>query len=580
MSTPLYPGVSFTETDLTTTIDQSLSSIPGFVIRAQKGPIEVPVLITNEQELREIFGEPFNGTLATDVTFNNLKDWFSVSNFLSYSNGAYVCRVEIDSADAAFNASLETDGTTVDNTTDNSTNVKDGSNYDAVTTFTADNLGIFAKNPGYWGNNISVALYITGTTDTTANKGGSSSAWYTWKAANTDFAQFEQFPIYGASAGLGEVAIIVYYNDVIVEKFICTLNPDGKNEFNENYYIGDYLKKYSKYISAYVYNAAGYVAGMTTGFVKTALANGVLETGDNWADADVLIGLDKYSNPEEIDIDFLVDGGFNSATVANYIAGIVADRKDCFGIIGARVSDIQNQTTAAAVTNLIAYKKTLSITGTTATYCGFYGNIKKMYNKFSDKYFWISVSSDVAGLMARTDTNFFPWFATAGSNRGVLQNVTSLGFNPTDTQVGQLYSNNINTIKFDPDSGNIINGNRTLYTFPSAFRDINVRRLFTYCENAILRSTKAFLYEFNDEITRNNIYSIVNNFMTTVKTNRGVYDFRAICDTTNNTPDVIDNNELYLDVLIKPSRTIENISIRFVATRTDANFEELISGIS
>jgi len=578
MSTMLYPGIQFTETDVSTTIEQALSSLPAFVIRAQKGPIEKPTLITNEQELRDIFGDPFNGDLATDVTFNNLKDWFSVSNYLTYANGAYVCRVEIDSADAAFNAALESNGSTVDNTTDLSINVKDGYDYDTVTEFTADNLGIFAKNPGYWGNNISVALYITGATDTLANNGGSSSAWYTWKSTNTDFAEFDNFPVYSGTAGLGEAAIIVYYNDVVVEKFIVSLNPNGKNEYNENYYISDYLKKYSKYISAYVDNAAGYFAGNTTGFVKTALANGKLETGSNWADADVVVGLELFTNPEEYDIAFLVDGGFNSLTVHNKIIEICAARKDCFGILGARTTDIQNLTSAAAVTNLIAYKKSLSLGGLNATYAAFFGNIKKMYDKYSDKYFWISISSDIAGLMSVTDNNYFPWYATAGPNRGIIQNVSALGFNPTDTQIGQLYSNNVNTIKFDPSAGNIINGNRTLYSLPSAFRDINVRRLFTYCENAITNSCKSFLFEFNDEITRSNLYSIVNNFMSTVKANRGCYDFKVICDTTNNTADVIDNNELILDVMIKPSRVIENITIRFVATRTDADFNELIAG--
>jgi len=580
MATPLYPGVIFTETDMSTVVDSAISSIPGFVIRAQKGPINKPILVTNEQDLKDWFGEPFNGTLGAACTFNNLKDWFSVSNFLSYSNGAYVVRAEVDAGDQAYNAALQNSGSAVD-VTNLSINVLNGWDYDssnfiASHKFTDNYLGIFAKTPGFLGNDISVAMYITDATDTVANKGGAGSGWDTWKTANVDFKEFDTYPIW-SSAGKSEAAIIVYYEDVIVEKFIVSLDPDGKNQYNENYYIGDYLKKYSNYISAYFEGEAGWIAAMTTGFVKTDLVNGSLETGANFDDTDVTAALDFYSNPDEIQINFLVDGGFNSKTVADYIATIVALRKDCFGIIGARVSDIQGLTAAIATTNLITYKKTLSITGTNSTYVGFYGNIKKMYNKFQDKYFWISCSSDVAGLMARTDSAFFPWYATAGGNRGVLQNVTALGFNPTDVQIGQMYQININTIKFDPQAGNIINGNRTLYPASSAFRDINVRRLFTYCENNISRAMKFFLFEFNDTLTRSNVYSIVNNFMATIRANRGCYDYLVVCDTTNNTPDVIDNNELIISIFIKASRVIENIEIRFVATRTSQEFSELVA---
>jgi len=577
-----YPGASFTETDLSVVVDQTVGSLAGFVIRAQKGPINEPVLVTNEKDLKDTFGEPFNGTLGAVCTFNNVADWFSVANFLGYSAGAYVVRAEVDLGDQAYNAALETDGTTVDASTNNSISVHNGSDFDADDfsaghTFSTDKLGFFAKTPGFWGNDISVAMYITDATDTAANAGGASSGWYTWQQNNTDFKEFDKYPLWNGTAGKGEVAIVVYVNDVVTEKFIVSLDPEGKNEYNQNYYIGDYLEAYSDYVSAYLNNPNGWVAAMTTGFIKTDLANGSLETGANWDDSDVTAALDYFSNPDTVAISYLVDGGFNSATVANYIASIVGARKDCFGILGARVADVQGQTAATATTNLVSYRKSLSITGTNSTYCGFFGNIKKMYNKYQDKYFWMSVSGDVAGLMARTDSTLFPWYATAGGTRGVLQNVTSLGFNPSDTNVGILYSSNINTIKFDSSSGNIVNGNKTLYPTTSAFRDINVRKLFTYCENNITRAMKFFLFEFNDVLTRSNVSAIVNNFMATVKANRGCVDFKVICDETNNTADIIDNNEMIIDVMIKPSRAIENISIRFVATRTDATFDELVA---
>lgn len=582
-ATPLYPGVTFTETDLSASVDAALGSVPGFVIRAQKGPLYKPILVTSEKELKENFGEPFNGTLGASCVFNNLKDWFSVSNFLGYSAGAYVVRAEVDAGDQAYNAALEHGGTdsSADNTTVNNINVLDGRDYDgdnfpAGHAFTADCLGFFAKTPGFWGNSISVAVYVTDATDTLANNGGSNSGWNTWKTANTDFAGFDKFPVF-SSAGKGEIAVVVYFNDVVVERHICSLDPDGKNEYNENYYVGEYLKNRSEYVSAYFSGDTGYTASFTTGFAKTALTNGSLETGANWDDSDVTNAFDKYSNPDVISIAFLVDGGFNSKTVHDYIATIVAARKDCFGVLGARVSDIQGLSAVVASANVVAYRKTLAITGSASTYCGFFGNIKKMYNKYQDKYFWISVSSDVAGLMAKTDSSLFPWYSAAGPTRGIIQNIAALGFNPTDAQVGLMYSNNINAIRFDPQAGNTVCGYRTLYPSTSAFRDINVRRLFTYCENSISRILKFFLYEFNDVMTRANVFSILNNFMATVKANRGCYDYLVVCDETNNTANVIDNEEMVIDVFIKAARNIENIEIRWVATRTDANFEELVA---
>ena len=567
MATPLYPGVTIQEIDASVTIDSAISSLPAFVIRAQKGPINVPTLIANEKDLVDIFGEPFSGDVASGVSFNNLKDWFSVSNFLSYVNGAYVVRAEVSDGAAAYNAAIEAGASVV---TKNLIQVFDGTDFTDVSEFTASRLGVFAKNPGYWGNDLSVGIYVAGVTDTLDNKGESGSAWNTWKEnvgqEYADFKTFDNFPIDG------EAAVIVYVDNVVTERFIVSLDTNGKAEDGSNNYIDDVLKGQSKYVSSYA-NASFDTISLAS-FTKTALAYGAIVTG-SLDDGDVTAALDLFSNPDEYQIDFIVDGGFNTKTVQEKCSSISASRKDCLAIIGARTEDISNKTVSAATKAVIAYKKTLSISGDAATYCAFFGNIKKMYNKYADKYFWLSCSSDAAGLFAVTDIKLWPWYATAGASRGVLRNVTALGFNPDDTYVGQMYQTNINTIKFISGVGNAINGNRTMQAKPSAFRDINVRRLFTYCEQAILDTSKFYLFEFNDALTRSNLETTVVNFMNTVKANRGVYNFMVVCDETNNTSDVIDNNELYLDVLIKPSRAIDNITVRFTVTRTDTDFTEI-----
>lgn len=566
MAQTLYPDVSFIEEDQSVSITAAVGSIPAFVIRATKGPINKAMFINSEKDLRDLFGNPFNGTIATGVTFNNLQDWFSVSNYLSYANGCYVVRVEKNSGASAYNANIEIGATTTTSTV----KVFDGTNYTSVTGFSADKLGIFAKYPGYYGNSISIAMYVADATDTVANNGYSGSGWYTYKDTYDDFEEFEQFPING------EVALIVYLDDVIVEKFILSLDENGKGYDGSNNFIDDYLKANSQYVSSYITGVTTSIASV----VKTNLSNGLLETG-LLVGSDVTAGFDYYANKNTIQIDYLVDGGYNfttntdTKTVHNYIAAIAAARKDCFAVLAPNTTDILNKSNADIVNTLINYKNSLSVSGVTAQFAAFYGQIKKMYNKYDDKYFWIPCSTDVIGNMVKTDRDFYPWYAVGGDTRGVIQNVVKLGFYPDDTYIGQLYSNGINTIKWSNVSGNVINGNRTLYPLQSAFKDINVRKLFTFCENTIANSLRAFLFEFNDEITRGNVSSIINNFLTTVKNNRGVYDFRVVCDTTNNTPSIIDNNELIVDIFIKPSRAIEFIEIRFVATRTDANFDEI-----
>lgn len=557
---PNYPTVSFTEQDSPATPDASLGSIPAYVGRFQQGPIGVPTLVTEELTLIDIFGKP---VISSTGNFNNLKDWFSISNYFSYSRGAYVTRIETT---GSRNSAKSFGATASDNA---NIYVPDGREYDTVGSTTSAELTIFSKNPGTWGNDLSVAFYVATANDTLANAGGPSSDWSTHVTNFSDFAQFAEYPLDG------EIAILVYSGTSIVDKFILSLTVNSKDVSGKNNYIGDFLKLGSKYVSAYI---SGTLGTLTTQGTAVALASGLIEDVaiDSSTNVNLITdGFGLYSNPDEISIDYLVDGGYNFEVAHNTIAGICGERKDCFGILGANVADIQNLTKETATSNVIAYRQRLSITGDDETYVGFYGQIKKLYNKFEDKYFWISVGSDLAGLMSIVDSELFPWYAVAGRNRGVLRNVTALGFNPSNTQIGQMYQKNINTVVFDKSVGNVVNGNRTLRPQASAFRDINVRRLFTYVENQTLDDLKYFLMELNTPSNRNRVNSTLTNFLATVKANRGVIDFNVVADETNNSPADIENNLLYVDIQMKPNRVIENITVRFTATDQGISFEEL-----
>ena len=216
---------------------------------------------------------------------------------------------------------------------------------------------------------------------------------------------------------------------------------------------------------------------------------------------------------------------------------------------------------------------------TSSSYAIFDSGYKYMFDRFANTFRYVPLNGDIAGLCARTDANSFPWFSPAGTNRGAILNAVKLAYNPSKTQRDRLYSNRVNPVIFSPGSGIVLFGDKTGFAKASAFDRINVRRLFIYLEDAISAAAKDQLFEFNDEITRTNFVNIVEPFLRDVQAKRGIFDFVVICDETNNTAAVIDNNEFVADIFIKPNRSINFIGLTFVATRTGVSFEEVIGNV-
>jgi phage tail sheath protein FI len=198
-----------------------------------------------------------------------------------------------------------------------------------------------------------------------------------------------------------------------------------------------------------------------------------------------------------------------------------------------------------------------------------------MFDRFNNTFRYVPCNADVAGLMARTDLNQYPWFSPAGTQRGVFNNAVKLAYNPNKAQRDSLYIARVNPVVLQPGVGVILFGDKTALSYQSAFDRINVRRLFLTLEKSLENAAKAQLFEFNDEVTRANFVNIVEPFLRDVQSKRGIYDFLVICDTTNNTPDVIDNNEFRADIFIKPAKSINFVSLTFVATRTGVSFTEV-----
>ena len=201
---------------------------------------------------------------------------------------------------------------------------------------------------------------------------------------------------------------------------------------------------------------------------------------------------------------------------------------------------------------------------------------KYQFDKYNDLYRFVPLNGDVAGLMVRTDNTRDPWWSPAGFNRGNVKNVVKLPYNPLKAQRDQLYKKGINPIVTFPGQGTVMFGDKTLLAKPSAFDRINVRRLFIVLEKAISTASKFTLFEFNDDFTRAQFRNMVEPFLRDVQGRRGIFDFRVVCDESNNTGEVIDRNEFIGDIYIKPARSINFIQLNFVAVRTGVEFEEVV----
>jgi len=304
---------------------------------------------------------------------------------------------------------------------------------------------------------------------------------------------------------------------------------------------------------------------------------------------DLSTGYDLLSNKDAYELDFLIMGSGahgREATqaLANKLVSIAELRKDCVACISpwrgaflATSGDGEDLTLSSdAVTSAVT---SFYSSITSSSYAIFDSGYKYMYDRFSRNFRYVPLNGDIAGVCARNDINNFPWFSPGGTNRGAILNAVKLAYNPSQTERDRLYSARVNPVIFSPGAGIILFGDKTGLGKASAFDRINVRRLFIYLEKAIAAAARDQLFEFNDEITRLNFINIVEPFLRDVQSKRGVTDFIVVCDETNNTAAVIDNNEFVADIYIKPNRSINFIGLTFVATRTGVSFEEVIGRV-
>ena len=302
-----------------------------------------------------------------------------------------------------------------------------------------------------------------------------------------------------------------------------------------------------------------------TAVADVSFAFGV--SGDSPSDGNITTSFSEFSNDEKHDISLILAGAA-STTVINSLVSLAETRRDCVVFASPLMSDVVNTTGQAA--KVVVTRNAL----TSSSYGFMDSSWKYQYDRYNDKYRWVPMNGDVAGLAARTDYTNDPWFSPAGFNRGTIKNVVKLSYSPSKTDRDTLYKNGINPVVSFPGQGTVLFGDKTMLSKPSAFDRINVRRLFIVLEKAIATAAKFQLFEFNDGFTRAQFKNLVEPFLRDVQGRRGITDFRVVCDETNNTGEVIDRNEFVADIFIKPARSINFIQLNFIATRTGISFEE------
>jgi phage tail sheath protein FI len=282
-----------------------------------------------------------------------------------------------------------------------------------------------------------------------------------------------------------------------------------------------------------------------------------------------LNGYSRFDDKETIDISLMITGRADQ-TLARSIVSICESRQDSVAFVSPSLATVLNKTNPVATNDLVTYRNNLNIN---SSYAFMDSGWKYMYDKYNDRFIWVPLNPDVAGLCARTDAQFDSWYSPAGFNRGQIKGVVKLAYNPSKGNRDVIYPAGINPVANFPGEGVILFGDKTMQVKASAFDRLNVRRLFIVLEKAISLAAKFQLFELNDTLTRTTFTNIVVPFLKDVQARRGIIDFKVICDESNNTGQVIDNNQFVADIFIKPTRSINYIQLNFIATRTDASFE-------
>lgn len=563
MAFQVSPGVQVNEVDATGVVPAVSTSIGGMTGSFNWGPVAEIVTVSSEKELAETFGTPDS---------NTYKYFLTAASFLKYGGALKVVRAKT----GHDNATVGGGGLFIGNQSDyeNRGSVSEGA--------------WVAKYPGELGNAIRVSVCPANATayaawapaDATHPKykdlfteapGTSDYAADLGKSAAADELHIAVIDITGAWSGKEGTILETF-------EFVSQGSDAKKADGTSNYYV-DVINNQSDYIRwlaapTGLTNAGSTIASTTAFTTVTAAIENTLSGGtdDNApTTGEIETGLTLFADSDTVDVNLLFgypDANGQSA-VAGHLISIANGRKDCMAFVSPPIEDSRDATNPE--TDVSTWAQGL----TSTSYAACDSTAVYVYDKYNDVYRWIGAGGHQAGLCANTDNVADAWFSPAGVNRGQLLGITKLAFNPTKAHRDTLYKNRVNPVVSLPGQGTVLFGDKTLLKRPSAFDRINVRRLFIVLEKAISTAAEAQLFEFNDEFTRAQFRNLVEPFLRDVKGRRGLTDFAVVCDQTNNTSQVVDANRFVADIFIKPARSVNFITLNFVATRTGVDFSEI-----
>lgn len=564
MNTPSYPAVVVNEVDLSTRVNNgNLTSFGAIAINSTWGPAEEVNLVVSEKILTDTFGKPNSNTYI---------DFFVASNFLAYSASLQTVRV-IDSV--AKNSASNT-----------AVLVKNSASYE---TATLTNSGAWiAKYPGAKGNSIFVAAADSGVS-LSSNVNPTSSAYGTWSEY---FTTLPGTSSHASSMGgsLDEMHIIVIDSNgaftgtagTVLEKFSYLSKANGaKKEDGTNNFYKDVVNSQSQYVwvgDSYVLGSNSTVTISNTfgaiGTITSSLAGGLDVNSANTAM--YVNAYDLFSDKKTVDVSHVIAGNVAATTVQGLIT-MAENRGDCVVFVSPALSDVQPGQSQSTIASNIVTRKTSTI-GMSSSYYFMDGNWKYQYDKFNDVNRWIPCCGDVAGLKAKAEMTNDAWWNGSGYNRGIIRNCIKLAWNPKDEYMGQIYQNSVNPIISEGGSF-VLLGDKTGLVKPSSFDRINVRSLFNTVKRQVSGFLKYGLFEFNDEFTRLMLSSQVSTYLQSIKSRRGIEDYQVVCDSTNNPGGVIDNNQLVMDIYIKPTKSINWIVLNLVNVGSSVSFNEIVGKI-
>ena len=641
MAFQVSPGVLVQERDLTNVIPAVATTIGAVAGQFNQGPMDEVTSISSEKELVETFGKPdstnfeFWFSAASFLQYSSSLRVVRAANTSSVNSCVSGTALRIKNTDHYQNG----DGTTGPYN-DGSANVGEwaartagawGNNlkvsvcpsptaYEAVNKTTTNDASTAVGD---------TTIVLTSGTDflvgDIVNFGESGGHEYRVTAVNTHTLTFVRHPsgtggLHTAVANGSQVRRRWQYYDLVDKAPVTSTYASNRSGVNDEMHIvvvdedggitgtaGEVLEVYdsvskgsdaktaqgdTNYYVDVLYNQSEYIYWMdhvatgsnwgsaVAGITFTALSAPFTRSLASGADgsavstAELKTAYEKYNDADTVDVNLIIAGKGNATHIDNLIT-IAENRKDAVVFASPERADVVNVSNSTTqTTNVKGFFDGIR----SSSYIVFDSGYKYTYDKYNDVFRYVPLNGDIAGLAARTDLIADSWFSPAGFNRGVIRGAVKLAYNPTQGQRDELYRARINPVVTLPGQGTLLFGDKTGLSTPSAFDRINVRRLFITLEKAISTASKFQLFEFNDEFTRAQFRNIVEPFLRDVQGRRGVTDFRVVCDTSNNTPSVIDSNEFRADIFVKPNRSINFIQLQFVATRSGAAFEEVVGG--